>query len=86
MAEKITINLPGPDGVSIPVDMPAWALEETQLKLLAAADSNKNYNEDSKKALEKLVGIEVGCDAAVVVVVVGDDGVSKSAKGSYCPL
>jgi hypothetical protein len=56
MAEKITINLPGPDGVSIPVDMPAWALEETQLKLLAAADSNKNYNEDSKKALEKLVG------------------------------
>ena len=55
MAEKITINLPGPDGVSIPVDMPAWALEETQLKLLAAADSNKNYNEDSKKALEKLV-------------------------------
>lgn len=56
MAEKITINLPGPDGVSIPVDMPAWALEETQLKLLAAAESNKNYNEDSKKALEKLVG------------------------------
>ena len=55
MAEKITINLPGPDGITIPVDMPAWALEETQLKLLAAADSNKNYNEDSKKALEKLV-------------------------------
>lgn len=56
MAEKITINLPGPDGVTVPVDVPAWALEETQLKLLAAAESNKNYNEESKKSLEKLVG------------------------------